>query len=228
MLTTSRARVMAVLLAAVVLIGGANLAAYAANGKPLLLGKSNVESKRSIIKNKGSGPALHLQTKAGQPPLAVNRTTKVKKLNADLLDGVDAADLESRAYVYDLPSATAAPSREISFPGLPPGLYLMNYTVISSGGQVICFAQNRDQALGYSTPGFSGFSVTSGSAVLDTRDAEDRLLCSSSGGNFAIFSSTAGGLSEVSFTRLDATSTETPALARSAASRSKGSSPTGR
>ena len=37
------------------LIGGANLAAYAANGKPLLLGKSNVATKKTTVKNKGPG-----------------------------------------------------------------------------------------------------------------------------------------------------------------------------
>jgi hypothetical protein len=227
MLTTSRARVIAVLLAAVVLIGGANLAAYAANGKPLLLGKSNVESKKSILKNKGSGPALQLKTKPGQPPLAVNRTTKVKKLNADLVDGADAADLESLAYVYELTSAGAAPGHEISFPGLPPGRYLMNYTVITSGVQALCFTENRQQGLTYATAGVVGYSVNSGSAVLDTRAADDRLLCNGDAGNISIYSGT-GGLSEVSFTRLDTISSQAPSLARTTTPRSRDAGPTGR
>ncbi len=228
MLTTSRARVIAVLAAAVLLIGGANLAAYAANGKPLLLGKSNVETKQTTIKNKGSGPALQLKTKAGQPPLAVNRTAKVKKLNADLIDGVDSVALKSRAFVYQLPSAPSSASHSISFPGLPPGLYLMTYTVISSGNEMACFTDNRDQGLTYSTPGIAAFSVNSGGAVLDTSTAEDRLLCNGIGGNASIFSSGTGGTSEVSFTRLDMVSAQTPTLARTTTTRSRDAGPTGR
>ena len=228
MLTTSRARVIPVLVAAVLLIGGANLAAYAANGKPLLLGKSNVESKRATIKNKGSGPALHLKTKAGQPPLAVNRTTKVKKLNADLVYGVEAADLESMGFFYELSSVASSPSHEISFPGLPPERYLMSYAVISSGNQMTCFTDIRDQGLTYSTPGVAGFSVNSGAAVIDTSAADDRLLCNGIGGGSAsIFSSSSGGTSEVSFTRLDAVTARTPTLARTTAPRSRDAGPTG-
>ncbi len=220
--TTTGSRVVAVLLAAVVLIGGANLAAYAANGKPLLLGRTSVESKKSTVKNTGSGPALHLKTKPGQPPLKVNRTTKVDKLNADLVDGADAADLESRVFVFELSSAASAAGHELSFPGLPPGLYLMSYTVISSGSQMACFAEDRDQGLTYSTLGVAGFSVNSGAAVLDTSGGPDRLLCNGIGGNASIFSSAAGGLSEVSFTRLDTAQVGTPTVARPTAPRSRG------
>ncbi len=215
--TTSGSRVVAALLAAVVLIGGANLAAYAANGRPLLLGKTNVETKKSTINNKGSGPALRLKTKPGQPPLVVNRTAKVNKLHADLLDGADASDLESLVFPYELSSQASAAEHVISFPGLPPGLYLMTYTVISSGSQMACFADNRDQGLTYSTPGIGGFSVSSGSAVLDTTGGADRLRCFGIGGNASIFSSAAGGLSEVAFTRLDAATAGTPTTARRAA-----------
>ena len=221
-------RVIAVLLAAVVLIGGANLAAYAANGKPLLLGKTNVETKKSTVKNKGSGPALHLKTKPGQPPLKVNRTKKVNKLNADLVDGANAADLESLVHVYELSSAASAPSHEISFPGLPPGLYLMTYSIISSGSQMVCFTDNRDQGLTYSVDGILSFWSNSGGAVLDTRGGTDRLICNGIGGNVSIFSSESGGLSEVSFTRLDATTSGTPAVAPRTAPGARGGGATGR
>ena len=55
-------RIAPVLLAIVVLIGAANLGAYAATGKPLLLGKTNKASKTTTVKS-ARGPAL--KVKAG-------------------------------------------------------------------------------------------------------------------------------------------------------------------
>ena len=71
--------------AAIVLTGG-GAAAYAANGKSLLIGRSNFGSATTTLSNSG-GTALKLNAKSGTAPLAVNRTTKVTNLNADLLDG---------------------------------------------------------------------------------------------------------------------------------------------
>jgi hypothetical protein len=82
-------RTTAVILAAGVLVGGANVAAYAANGHPFLLGKINKETKSATLKNTGNGPAVKFKTKPAAPPFAVSSTTKVAKLNADQLDGLD-------------------------------------------------------------------------------------------------------------------------------------------
>jgi hypothetical protein len=71
--------------AAIVLTGG-GAAAYAANGGSLLIGRSNYGSATTTLSNSG-GTALKLNAKSGTAPLAVNRTTKVTNLNADLLDG---------------------------------------------------------------------------------------------------------------------------------------------
>lgn len=59
----SRGRTMPVLLAAVVLVGGLNVAAYAANGKPLLLGQTNEATKTTTVKTTGIGPALSLSAR---------------------------------------------------------------------------------------------------------------------------------------------------------------------
>ncbi len=75
----------AVILAAV--MGVASMA-LAANGKPFILGKSNVATKISKLVKSGAGPALDLQVDSG-PPLAVNSAVKVANLNADQLDGFD-------------------------------------------------------------------------------------------------------------------------------------------
>ena len=76
----------AVMLAVVL---GVGTTALAANGKPFLLGKPNVATAVSTLVNRGVGPALSLNVKAGQPPLAVNSRAKVVNLNADRVDGLD-------------------------------------------------------------------------------------------------------------------------------------------
>lgn len=60
--------------------------AYAATGGNFILGKSNSAGATTVLSNP-NGTALSLNSKAGTPPLKVNRTAKVPKLNADLVDG---------------------------------------------------------------------------------------------------------------------------------------------
>ena len=72
-----------------------NLGAFAATGGPLLLGKSNTASKATTLKTTSKGPALSLKTKKGSAPLKVTSSTKVAKLNADLVDGLDGAALRT-------------------------------------------------------------------------------------------------------------------------------------
>ena len=105
-MTTSRGRVITVLLAVLVLLAGANLAAYAANGGPVLLGKANKAAGTTTIKTTGKGAALKLTSKKNKAPLAVSNSTKVKKLNADLVDGLSGPSLQNQSFVYLL-SASA-------------------------------------------------------------------------------------------------------------------------
>jgi hypothetical protein len=81
------------LAAAAVLVGGANLASYAANGHPLLLGHKNSAVGTTSLKNAGRGPALSLNSAKSAPPLVVNSKKMVKHLNADSVDGLGAKDL---------------------------------------------------------------------------------------------------------------------------------------
>lgn len=69
--------------------------AYAATGGAFILGKGNTESSTSALTN-SAGTPLVLNAKAAYAPLAVNSTTKVNRLNADLLDGIDSAALQRR------------------------------------------------------------------------------------------------------------------------------------
>jgi len=69
--------------------------AYAATGGTFLIGKSNYATTATGLTN-SAGTALSLASKTGYPPLAVNQTVKVSRLNADLLDGVDSSALQRR------------------------------------------------------------------------------------------------------------------------------------
>lgn len=65
--------------------------AYAVSGQAILLGRPNIADKSTTVQNTGAGAVLDLQAKAGQPPLKVNSSTLVPKLNADQLDGKHAS-----------------------------------------------------------------------------------------------------------------------------------------
>ena len=103
-MSRSRGRLVPVLLATLVLLAGANLASYAASGGPLLAGKGNKATKTTKLKNTGAGPALALTSKPGTAPLAVSDSTKVANLNADLVDGLDSAQLRNADTVDGLDS----------------------------------------------------------------------------------------------------------------------------
>lgn len=89
----------AVVISAVVL-GAATAALAATPGDPFRLGKINVinnvtklvgkaPSPRLVIDNNGNGVALRLLVKPGRPPMHVNSSKKVARLNADRLDNLD-------------------------------------------------------------------------------------------------------------------------------------------
>jgi hypothetical protein len=75
--------------------------AVAANGKSLLLGRSNTATAVTSVTN-SKGTALSLRSKKGTPPLAVNNSTRVPNLNADRLDGYSSGSfLKAKAKAAD-------------------------------------------------------------------------------------------------------------------------------
>jgi hypothetical protein len=66
--------------------------AVAATGGTFILGKANSADSVSTLSS-SVGSALSLRSPAGSAPLQVNRTVKVARLNADLLDGIDSTGL---------------------------------------------------------------------------------------------------------------------------------------
>ena len=76
-------------------------------------------------------------------------------------------------------STAASGSHTISFPGLAPGVYLMNYTIVTfSGGSVSCIAVNSRQALSYSSDIGAAYDTNVGSAIIDTTGGPETLRCS--------------------------------------------------
>jgi hypothetical protein len=110
-------KVLPVVIAAGVIVGAANIGAYAANGHPLLLGQANHESHTATVTNHGPGPALSLTTRDDAPPLEVGSQTKVRRLNADRVDGINGGAVTS--YTYALPEVFDTASFSMTFPRLP-------------------------------------------------------------------------------------------------------------
>ncbi len=133
-MSPTRSRLGTVVLAALVLFIGSALGAYAANGGPLRLGASNSASKTTSLKNTGAGPALKLKSKAGNPSLKVSSKKKVKRLNADRVDNLEAAALQNQSFVYSLVGTSAGTTIRFPLADLPSGKYLATYQVSATVG----------------------------------------------------------------------------------------------
>jgi len=92
------------LAAAAVLVGGADLVSYAANGHPLLLAQANRAVGTTTLKNAGRGPALSLNSSKHSAPFKVNSKKMVRHLNANLVHGRTAGQLEPKTITFRLGS----------------------------------------------------------------------------------------------------------------------------
>ncbi len=195
----SRSRLVPVLLATLLLTGGLNLAAYAANGHPLLLGRANQATSATTVRNTGRGPALRLTTRSGVPPLAVSSGKRVARLNADRVDGLQGAALGVRAYIYGIGGDWDEGYVVKSFPGLPPGLYWVRYELrvyeVVAGMRVWLDNGTPTEQLSSGTDQV-GATVTA-QGIVDARHGVVMRL--RAGG---IFYSHAGSVSTISFVRL--------------------------
>jgi hypothetical protein len=87
--------------AAALLVVGLDYTTYAVTGDSLLLGRTNHAGGPTTIVRHGQGVALSLESSGQQSPsLRVSSSARVRRLNADLLDGKNAADLKTRAVSY--------------------------------------------------------------------------------------------------------------------------------
>jgi hypothetical protein len=213
-----RGRVLPVLLAATVVVGGADLAAYAAHGTPLLLGASNKARGTTTIKY-GDGTPLKLRGDKKKPPLAVGSDVKVGRLNADRVDDLEGAALQNSVWTYSLPPITEAnkvTGFQRGFPGLPAGRYLASYSVsagVSAANLTIaCDLAPTSGAAGLAastSPVFDAggflFAAVSASGYVDTTTSAHRLVCAADkGGKLWTDDPSSAIRSEVTFLRVDA------------------------
>ncbi len=94
-------------------------------GGDFILGKSNKATTTSL-ENTG-GVALSLKSKSGSAPLAVSSSTKVSRLNADQLDGLNSTALQNQAQHSWVPAASSVQNgtpMSWDVPTLPSGPYL--------------------------------------------------------------------------------------------------------
>ncbi len=154
------------------------LSASASGGGWLRLGSHNSAFRSTTLVDHGRGPALRLETRTGAPPLAVNSSKRVARLNVDRLDGVHAAALRTLAYIYRIGGDEDwGPHLVKEFPGLPSGqYYLATYQmrmVLYGGGDASCWFTTATQSrVGYSVGSTNvqyGTVVLTGSALLDAR-----------------------------------------------------------
>jgi hypothetical protein len=209
------------LAAAGILVGGANLATYAATGHPLILGHANSAGTTTGLKNLGRGPALSLNSSKHSPPLTVNSSKMVKHLNADKLDGLNGAQLQTTAYRYAVPTSGPYTTALVSFPGLPHGRWMASYSIITTnaGAGPQCFfrqaAPVTAEALSWAVNA-GGFSGNNANGLVDTRGAHGPVKMTCQGASFSFYSQEGDAESVVTFTNVDRVSSHSITTARSA------------
>lgn len=117
----------------IVLLAALDWAAAAATGGATILGHWNQSDNTTTIKNTKNGPALDLRTTKG-PALAVNNSKRIKKLNADQLDGMSSSDFKTnRNTIYQWTVATHTGGFTQAIPAQAPGSYLITFNVQMNG-----------------------------------------------------------------------------------------------
>lgn len=184
-------RIVASVLGAAVIVGGINIAVYAANGQPLLLGRTNTETSPAVVKNTGNGAALALRTRSSAPPLTVSSGKKVRKLNADKVDGFSAKALQSRPIVLRDTDLTTVREDFItwSLEAVPDGAYHVwwdvNFQPLPDANDVVCAVTTNSFSRQFAAEresGEGGWIATwlSGSALIQL-DADDmQFFCQTS------------------------------------------------
>jgi protoporphyrinogen oxidase len=120
-------RILPVLAGAAVVVVGLNVASYAATGHALTLGAKNTESRTTTLATSGKGAALSLTSGKRSPSLAVSSSALVAHLNADRVDGEQAADLQTQATTWTIPADTKV---SYTLNGLRTGTYLASFSVL--------------------------------------------------------------------------------------------------
>ncbi|MGC4110787.1 MAG: hypothetical protein QM747_10265 [Nocardioides sp.] len=214
---TLKGRVLPVLVGAAVVVTGANIASYAADGHVFRLGARNSEDHATSVTNTGTGPAFRFNTGDGIAPFAVNSGVKVAHLNATRLDGLKAGEL-SRSYRYVLPTGADAGGAAFQASDLPPGHYDVSFDVVTEDQSdtgappPVCFVADSAHQFAIISAGqvFGGTAIINGSGpVTVTSTGEAGIFCETTG----TISSPVGGQfrNMLTFTRVQSVHKGTPA-----------------
>jgi hypothetical protein len=117
----------------IVLLTALDWAASAATGRSFVLGRWNQADHTTTLKNTAKGPALDLRAKKG-PALKVNNSNRIKKLNADKLDGLSGESYKANRntiYAWSVASHTGGFTQAL--PPQAPGSYLVSFSVQLNG-----------------------------------------------------------------------------------------------
>ena len=139
-MSTRRSRTAAVAVGSVVLILGANTVADAANGHAWLLGRTGHETHTTTIANAHKGAALSLVSPGKVAPLKVSNSTKVARLNADEVDGLNGAQLTTRALVASFDQPTLVNNFDARwYLKVAPGPYAVSFSIaiVGSGSATV-------------------------------------------------------------------------------------------
>jgi hypothetical protein len=142
---------------------GMDAVTYAGTGDSLILGQGNSANQTTHVKSTGNGPALSLHAKGKRPALAVDSTTKIRKLNADQVDGKGAAALQNNVRVYTDSFGSNLGSTLWRLPDFPNGRYLATYDVFldNSSGTTANPADAHCYFIRGGTPAvYSGYTQT--------------------------------------------------------------------
>jgi hypothetical protein len=116
----------------IVLLAALDWAASAATGRSFVLGRWNQADHTTTLKNTDGGAALALKSKGA--PLKVSNGKRIKKLNADKLDGLSSSDFKTnRNTIYQWSVAQHTGGFTQAIPPQAPGSYLITFDVQLTG-----------------------------------------------------------------------------------------------
>lgn len=215
---TLGSRVLAALVAALAVVGATDLASYAATGHGVLLGKVNTTARGTAISRTAPGPALTLRTKPGSPPFAVGSTTRVNRLNADRIDGLDSSSLQTRTHVYEDTGSQNRGTTETWVLPVAPATYLVRFAAplaLSAGTpaapeEVTCGIQSAAAFYGATSGTRAGSNqpfLVGSATVKVAPGAGLQVSCTTQ--DSTTFSLTDGGTVRIEVTRVDAVTRST-------------------
>ncbi|MGC4112519.1 MAG: hypothetical protein QM747_19270 [Nocardioides sp.] len=221
---------LATISSAALLVVGLDYATYAVTGDSLLLGRANHSSSVTTLTRQGGGPALSLTSSGTSPSLRVSSSARVARLNADLLDGRHAKDLETRTVSFHA-GARGDVLGGAGFWVTPvePGAYQVSFKAFvfpdavapDSTLDVICGVADLN-TLGPNTTVYTADSATFGNqfpALMSGADtvrirngANPGIVCSTStGADFSLFKPISASFTRVDHRSLEVAESASPA-----------------